>query len=348
MKRVFLLIVVPALMVALGFAQTPAGSINTDQTVKGCLAGSDGSYTVVEDGTGQILKITTSTIDFKQHLGHDVALIGHRAGGTNSAAADSSFTVTALNMISEQCGAVAAAAPVATVGTPGGTPGTPDAAAAPAAAPAATAPAATMSTLPETTVAPSPDAASPAATASAPAETAVTPAAAAPDGAVAPPAETTVTPAADAPASIELSSTPSDTAGAPTADTARPTRMSRRQSARAAAAATTADATARPSSDTAETGSMPEATAATPARPSSQPVNTPDAAATPAAVPARHGALLLLIMLGVLIIVIGTLVPFLSRWRKRRTLERTDAPNLSFTREASSDKDKPEEPRHAA
>src|ERR1035441_10163456 len=32
MKRVFLLIVVPVLLVALGFAQTPAASTNTDQT----------------------------------------------------------------------------------------------------------------------------------------------------------------------------------------------------------------------------------------------------------------------------------------------------------------------------
>jgi hypothetical protein len=57
-----------------------------------------------------------------------------------------------------------------------------------------------------------------------------------------------------------------------------------------------------------------------------------------------------LISLGVLIIVIGILVPSLSRWRKRKSLERTDAPNLSLTREASSDQDKsdPQVPRKAA
>jgi hypothetical protein len=55
-----------------------------------------------------------------------------------------------------------------------------------------------------------------------------------------------------------------------------------------------------------------------------------------------------LIALGVLVIVIGTLAPLLSRWRKRKFLERTGAPNLSFTREASSDPDKPEQPRKAA
>ena len=128
MKRAFSLIVVPALLVALGFAQTPAASINTDQTVKGCLGGSDGNYTVVEDSTGHILKITTNSVDFKQHLGHDVALIGHRASGASSAAADNSFAVTELNMISEHC--AAAAAPIATASTPSETASTPPASAA--------------------------------------------------------------------------------------------------------------------------------------------------------------------------------------------------------------------------
>jgi hypothetical protein len=46
MKKAFLLIVVPALLVALGFAQTPAPSSNTDQTnIRGCLGGSDDNYT---------------------------------------------------------------------------------------------------------------------------------------------------------------------------------------------------------------------------------------------------------------------------------------------------------------
>jgi hypothetical protein len=57
-----------------------------------------------------------------------------------------------------------------------------------------------------------------------------------------------------------------------------------------------------------------------------------------------------LIAFAVLVIVIGTMVPFLNRWRKRKSLERTGAPNLSFTREASSDQGKSDsqEPRKAA
>jgi len=107
MKRVFLLIVIPALLVALGFAQTPGASINTDQTnIMGCLGGSDGNYTIAQDNTGHIFKITSSSVDLKQHLGHDVALIGHKA---SSAATDSSLAVTELKMISEHCAAAAAA-----------------------------------------------------------------------------------------------------------------------------------------------------------------------------------------------------------------------------------------------
>ncbi len=128
MKKAFLLMVVPALLAALAFAQTPAAD-NTDQTnIKGCLAGSSGNYTIAEDNTGHILKISGSSVDLKPHVGHDVALIGQRASEAGSAAAANSFAVTGLNMISEQC-AAAAAAPAATVAPPAETAATPAAAA---------------------------------------------------------------------------------------------------------------------------------------------------------------------------------------------------------------------------
>jgi hypothetical protein len=119
--------VVSALLVTLGLAQTPGAGSNTDPAnVKGCLSGSDGNYTVVEDGSRQTFKITTSSVDLKPHLGHDVKLIGHKAGATASpGAADNSFAVTELNMISEHC-AAAAAAPAATVIPPAETVIAPD------------------------------------------------------------------------------------------------------------------------------------------------------------------------------------------------------------------------------
>jgi hypothetical protein len=244
MKKVFLLIVVPALLVALGFAQTPAASSNTNQmNIKGCLSGSDGNYTVAEDNTGQIFNITTSSTDLKPHVGQDVKLIGQKAG-----AAVNSVAVTELNMISEHCtAAAAAAAPAAAVSTPSENPSTPPASAAPAVAPDATvstppasaapaaAPDATVSTAPASAApAAAPDATvstasenvgAPAAAAAvhptrrsarlrkpsetptaatAPPEPVSTPSAAAP---VAPPSETTNTPAAPAPAAATSAST---------------------------------------------------------------------------------------------------------------------------------------------
>jgi hypothetical protein len=340
MKRVFLLVVAPALLIALGFAQTPAASVNTDQTIKGCLGGSDGNYTVVEDGTGHIFKISAASVDFKQHLGHDVTLIGHKTNGASSTAVDNSFMVTELNMISEHCTA-AAAAPTATISTPAETIATPDAAAAAAAA--------TVITPTETSVSAA-DATAPAATVTTPAETAVVPDGAATppaetvviaEAAVTPPSETTVTQGASAPAAV--ASTPWDK---PAADAADPTRLpgrSRRQSA-------TPDATtitpAVADNIPADTASAPEAAAASSAAIANptETAGTPETAVTTPAAPARRGALLLLVALAILVIVIGTLVPFLSRWRKQKSLERTGTPNLSFTSEASSDEGKSDQP----
>ncbi|MGA8312213.1 MAG: hypothetical protein WB755_19440, partial [Terriglobales bacterium] len=157
MKRVFLVMVVSAMLVTLGFAQTPAAGSNTDPvTVKGCLGGSDGNYTVAEDGSRQIFKITTSSVDLKPHVGHDVKLVGHKASGAvSSAAADNSFAITELSMISEHCAAAAAATtatiipPSETVITPVTDAAAPAAASAPAVDPAAPAsPAATTASAP--------------------------------------------------------------------------------------------------------------------------------------------------------------------------------------------------------
>src|SRR5579864_8870640 len=181
MKRAFLLLVVSALLVTMGLAQTPAAGSNTDQaTIKGCLGGSDGNYTVAEDGTSQILKITTSSVDLKLHLGQGVSLLGHKTSGTaSSGAADNSFAVTGLTMISEHCAAIAAA-PAATAAVPPTTVSpTPETLViAPAAVGAASTPAETVSPSSATTVGtPAVDAAAPAATASpSSATTVVTPA----------------------------------------------------------------------------------------------------------------------------------------------------------------------------
>jgi len=315
MKRVFLLIVVSALLVTLGFAQTPDAGSNTDQVdVRGCLGGSDGNYTVAEDGTPQIFKITTSSVDLKPHLGHDVKLIGHKASGAaSSGAADNRFAVTELNMISEHCAATAAAPVVAVI---------PETVIAPAA------PAATVSPSSETVSAPAVDAvATPSATVSPSSETVSAPAVdavATPSATVSPSSETVSAPAVDAVATPPATVSPSsETVSTPAVD-----------------AVATPSATVTPSS---EIVSPASAGAAIPS------AATADSSSETAIPTVSHGSgsLWLLISFVLLVIVLATLGPVLFSWRKRKIRERTGTPNLSFTNEASSDRDKPE-PRKIA
>jgi hypothetical protein len=191
MKNMFLLIVAPLLLVPLGFGQAPSPSGNTDQgSIKGCLGGSHGNYTLAEDGTTQTFKVTGSTVDLSAHVGHDVEVIGQKANAdTSSGASDNSVVVTGVNMISNQCATTSAAAagtpiaadptPTATAASPAVTASTPVATASTPAASdqistaTADSPAVTDST-------PTATASSPAATDQTPAATASTPAAADP------------------------------------------------------------------------------------------------------------------------------------------------------------------------
>jgi len=384
MKPVFLLIAVSALLVTLGFAQTPEAGSNADPAnVKGCLGGSDGNNTVVEDGSRQIFKITTSSVDLKPHLGHDVKLTGHKASGAvSSGVAENSFAVTELSMISEHCVAAAAATVGAIVpysqtvieptpATPASAPSAPavDAAAAaatmsssavPPSTPAVEAAAARVSPSSATVSTPAADAAAPATTvtpsSAAPSTAAVeaaTPAATVSPSAV-PPSTSAVEAAAPAATVSPSTATVSPTEKA--AHAAGPSPHARRLSATQAAPApattvnpTAADAaSANPASETVSPASADAATA----NPSSETASAPAATATTPTATHRAGSLSLLISFVVLVIVLGTLAPLLIRWRKRKMLERTATPNLSFTnevnmKEASSDQDKPE-PRKVA
>ena len=337
MKKVLLLIVFSTLLVALGFAQIPAANSNTDQTnIKGCLGGSDGNYTIAEDNTGQIFKITTSSVDLKPQLGHDVRLAGSKANGAvSSGPADNSFAVTELKMISEQCAALgstpAAAAPSATVSTPDAT--TP----APASAPAATASA--------------PDAAAvaPAATVSTPDAAAATPAAtvSTPDATAAAPAATVSTPV-ESPAPLNAGVSKASQTVDTTARATHPKRASARhgrQSANPAVAEPTPAATDSTSTPDANTVAAAATTPAATSQADSTPAATTPAATTPAPAVRKGGFPTWLgIALVLLILVIGALTPLFSRMRKRRMLERTGTPNLSFTKETTSEQDKNDKP----
>ncbi len=353
MKRVFLVMFVSALLATFGFAQTPdAGSNTPPASVKGCLGGSDGNFTVVEDGTGQIFKITSSTVDLKPHVGHDVKLVGHKAtGAVSSGAADNSFSVSELSMISEHCGAAAAAS--AAVVTP-----SPETVIAPDPAAAAA---------PATPAAPAVDAAAPAATVSpAPATASTPPVDAAPAAAAIPPEPAVSAPVVEAvpPApTVSPAVAPASPLAVEAARPERPSTHARKLSAKKAVAAAAPEAAVSPSSDTV----VPEAAeAATPAvvapAPSSEPATPPDAVAPAPTATHRAGSLTLLIGFVVLVIVLGTTAPLIGWWRKRKMLERDGSPNLSFTneestsgadanevapKEASSDPGKPE-PRKVA
>ena len=316
MKRALLVMVLSAMLVTLGFAQTPDTGSNTDPTnVKGCLGGSDGNYTVVENGTGQIFKITTSSVDLKPHLSHEVQLVGHKSSGdVSSGAADNSFAVTELSMISEHC-ASAAAAPAATVIPPSETVIPPDAAAAPA-----------------TVGVPAVDAAAPTVPVNPPAATVSTPAVepAVPAATVSPSSAIVSTPAV---APVHAPRTPAHAQKVAVAQAAAPT---------------AADTTVGPPSDT--VAPVPQ-DAAAPA-PSPETVSSPDAALPAPAVTHRTGSLALLVAFVILVILLGTTAPLIGRWRKRRMLERSGSPNLSFTNEESASEvsdglDKPE-PRKVA
>jgi hypothetical protein len=179
MKNMFLLIVVPVLLVTLGFGQAYTPSSNTDQaSIKGCIGGSDGNYTIAEDGTTQTFTITSGTVDLKAHVGHDVEVIGQKANADTSSGSSDSVVVTGVNMISEHCATVSAAtastpavadpAPVATADSPTVTDSTPAATASTSAAANPT-PAATDPTPAVTTAAPAVTDSTSTATASTPA-----------------------------------------------------------------------------------------------------------------------------------------------------------------------------------
>ena len=319
MKRAFLMIIVPALLVAMGFAQTPAASGNTDQiNVKGCLGGTDANYTIAEDNTGKIFKITTNTPDLKAYAGQEVNLVGHKAG-----TGENSFAVIEVNMVSEHC-TVASAAPAASVSAPADTASTPPAAVAPAAAAPVAAPDATVS-------APAEAASTPPAPTAAPA--------AVPDASVGAPAATASTPpaaavAAPAAAPDATVSVPAAAAGAPA--TAAAVHQARPSARHQKSAVTPADAAAAPSTP----DSTPAAEAAVAAKAFGPPSDTPTAPAAPAPVAPKASmgrSAVMLVSIVVALLLIGVAVPLYNRWKRQNLAKEMKGQNLSFTKEAKSD-----------
>ncbi len=100
MKRIAFLIPATILAAALAFAQdtpsgsnaqnsTPSQSTNTPsngQTMRGCLGGSTGSYTLTDSHTGTVYTLTGSTDNLSSKVGHEVEVTGQLAATVSSSA----------------------------------------------------------------------------------------------------------------------------------------------------------------------------------------------------------------------------------------------------------------------
>jgi hypothetical protein len=169
MKNILLLCTALVALLSLSLAQTPApvAMTLTAASIKGCLSGSDGAYTVAQDGSTQTFKISASSVDLKPHIGHQVELTGQKSSAAVFGTPET-VSVTGVNMISEHCPMTAAS--TSTVADP---------ATATLSAPAAAADASTTAAVPPPVSTAAPIATAPVQTVAAtkPAETASVPAA---------------------------------------------------------------------------------------------------------------------------------------------------------------------------
>ncbi len=108
MKRIAFLIPATILAAALAFAQdtpsgsnaqnsTPSQSTNTPsngQTMRGCLGGSTGSYTLTDSHTGTVYTLTGSTDNLSGKVGHEVEVTGQFAAGQLAATVSSAASST--------------------------------------------------------------------------------------------------------------------------------------------------------------------------------------------------------------------------------------------------------------
>ena len=66
-----------------------AGKQKGDKTIKGCIAGTSGSYTLQEKGGKKSVNLQSSQ-DLSAHVGHEVKLHGHWENGASTASASPS------------------------------------------------------------------------------------------------------------------------------------------------------------------------------------------------------------------------------------------------------------------
>jgi hypothetical protein len=104
--------------------QTGSQTSNNNGTIKGCLSGSDGNYTLAQDETGAMFKLMGADDQLRKHVGHEVMITGQvmsansgasasdqtpseaSAGGNGEAAAGAggnTVQVSGVKMVSKHC-----------------------------------------------------------------------------------------------------------------------------------------------------------------------------------------------------------------------------------------------------
>jgi hypothetical protein len=134
MKKTLFCLSVGVICSAIAFAQDTTTTSQTTQSstaadsnassIQGCLRGSDGNYTLTQDGTSTTYKLVGMEPQLKKHVGHEVAVTGSAATNAGSAssatdqgqaqpssssssssgaASGNSLQVTNVKMVSSQC-----------------------------------------------------------------------------------------------------------------------------------------------------------------------------------------------------------------------------------------------------
>src|SRR5882672_11396379 len=98
-KKIFFCLSLGVMCASLALAQdtatapsaAPVDSNASAGSIQGCLSGSDGNYTLTQDGTNTTFNVAGSDSLLKKHVGHEVALRGQvTSGGGASAGAGAS------------------------------------------------------------------------------------------------------------------------------------------------------------------------------------------------------------------------------------------------------------------
>ncbi len=97
-----------------GSSQATAESAGGQQMIKGCLSGSDGSYTLT-DNNGQSYRLTGDTAKLSDHVGHEMKVTGNVSsasastsgenanGAMGQSGAAQTIDVTSFKHISKTC-----------------------------------------------------------------------------------------------------------------------------------------------------------------------------------------------------------------------------------------------------